>query len=127
MLRLVELHFKEVNDQLCQYNAAIVLYSSLAFMNITTRAEREALATNGFYLHSDSSSEEKWSAALSQGSSSWVSITRTAATISVAMEQGAREFHYPMATFPPSHKTWLWSVLDIHRDIVDTMKLNTDD
>lgn len=96
-------------------------------MNLTTSAEREVLATNGFYLQSDSSSEEKWSAALPQGSSSWVSVTRTVATISVALEQGAQDFRYPMATFPPSHKTWLWSILDIHRDIVDTLKMDTDD
>ncbi|MEO6958927.1 MAG: hypothetical protein ABI228_04105 [Burkholderiaceae bacterium] len=96
-------------------------------MNLTTSAEREALAANGFCLQSDSSSEEKWSAALSQGSSSWVSVTRTAATISVALAQGDRDLHYPMATFPPSHKTWLWSILDIHRDIVNTLKMDTDD
>lgn len=96
-------------------------------MNLTTVAEREALATNGFCLESDSLSEEEWSASLSQGSSSWVSITRTVATISVALQQQAGDLRYPMATFPPSHKTWLWSVLDVHRDIVDTLKMDTDD
>jgi hypothetical protein len=96
-------------------------------MNLTTAAEREALATNGFYLRLDSLSEEEWSASLSQGSSSWVSVTRTVATISVGLEQGAGDLRYPMATFPPSHKTWLWSILDIHRDIVDTLKMDTDD
>lgn len=95
-------------------------------MNLTTTAEREALATNGFCLQSDSLSEEEWSASLSQGSSAWVSVTRTVATISVALQE-AGDFRYPMATFPPSHKTWLWSVLEIHRDIVDTLQMDTND
>ena len=85
------------------------------------------LSTYGFCLQSDSLNEEEWSASLPQGTSSWVSVTRTVATISIVIEGGVEDIRYPMATFPPSHKTWLWSVLNIHKDVADTLKLHTDE
>ena len=127
-MRHPELQFIKAKELLYQYTFTFpqVLLPHLV-MNLTTDAERETLGINGFCLQSDSLSKEEWSAPLSQGSSSWVSISRTVATISVVLEQGGQDLHYPMATFPPCHKTWLWSILDIHRDLVEKLKIDADD